>query len=110
MKHLALKSLFAVCLLSSTGLFAQQEVIDTAVFSKIRNAELKDSHIPYIAHYLTDVSGPRLTGSPGLKRAADWAIAEMKKWGLVNAALEPWGQFGKNWELLDFSIIMKTPY
>jgi hypothetical protein len=97
-------------MLSSTSLFAQQEVVDTAVFNKIRNAELKDSHIPYIAHYLTDVSGPRLTGSPGFKRAADWAVAEMKKWGLVNATLEPWGQFGKNWELLDFSIIMKAPY
>lgn len=110
MKHITLKSLFTACMLSSTSLFAQQEVVDTAVFSRIRNAELKDSHIPHIAHYLTDVSGPRLTGSPGFKRAADWAVAEMKKWGLVNATLEPWGQFGKSWEIQDFSIIMKVPY
>jgi carboxypeptidase Q len=110
MKHLTLKLLFAVCMLSSTSLFAQQDVVDTAVFSKIRNAELKDSHIPHIAHYLTDVSGPRLTGSPGFKRAAEWAVETMKKWGLVNATLEPWGQFGKNWEIQDFSVMMKVPY
>jgi hypothetical protein len=110
MNNLTLKSLFTVCMLSSASLFAQQEVIDTAAFSKIRNAELKSSQIPVIAHYLTDVSGPRLTGSPGFKRAGEWAIATMKKWGLANAALEPWGEFGKSWELEDFSIIMKVPY
>lgn len=110
MKYLNLKLLFAVCMLSSTSLFAQQELVDTAVFNKIRNAEMKTSQIPNIAHFITDVSGPRLTNSPGFKRAADWAVATMKKWGLANAALEPWGQFGKNWEIQDFSIMMKVPY
>jgi carboxypeptidase Q len=96
--------------LTSTRLFAQQEIPDTMAFSQIRDAELKNSHIPEIAFYLTDVSGPRLTGSPGFKRAADWALSTMKKWGLTNTVLEPWGEFGKNWELKDFSIIMKAPY
>jgi hypothetical protein len=52
MKHPALKSLFAVCMLSSTQLFAQQETVDTAVFGQIRKAELNSSQIPSIAHWL----------------------------------------------------------
>ena len=40
--------------------------------------------------YLTDVYGPRLTGSPNMQKAGDWTVAKMKEWGLVNTALEPW--------------------
>ena len=41
-------------------------------------------------HVLTDVYGPRLTGSPNHKAAAEWAVAEMKKWGLDTGRLEEW--------------------
>lgn len=108
MKKLSFKLAFAAGLFSCTGLFAQSP--DTAVFSRIRKAEMSSSQIPKIAHYLTDVAGPRLTGSPGYKRAAVWAIETMTKWGLTNAKMEPWGDFGKQWDLQDFSIIMKAPY
>jgi carboxypeptidase Q len=103
-------TLLAFGVFAGTGAFAQQEIVDTSVFSRIKNAELNSSHIPQIAHYLTDVSGPRLTNSAGYKRAALWAIETMKKWGLTNANLEPWGNFGKQWEILDFSISMRVPY
>src|SRR5579862_9754281 len=86
-------------LLSSSGItYAQQETVDTAAFRRIRAAELKDSHIPMIAHYLTDVSGSRLTNSPGFFRAGKWAIESMKKWGLVRAGFEPWGEYGRGWD------------
>jgi hypothetical protein len=39
---------------------------------------------------LTDVYGPRLTGSPKLKAAEEWAIGQMQKWGFENGHLEPW--------------------
>ena len=41
-------------------------------------------------HYLTDVHGPRLTGSPNHKRAAEWAVKQMTEWGFKNGKLEPW--------------------
>jgi carboxypeptidase Q len=91
-------------------LYAQKEKIDTAAFQKIRNAELNSSQIPMIAHYLTDVAGPRLTNSPGFNRAGKWAIETMKSWGLQNASFEPWGVFGKGWEAEEFSISMRSPY
>lgn len=94
----------------SGSLFAQQEMADTAVFRRIRNAEMSNSHIPWIAHYITDVSGSRLTNSPGYFRAGKWAIETMKKWGLTNAALEPWGEYGRGWDVENFNISMKAPY
>jgi carboxypeptidase Q len=39
---------------------------------------------------LADVYGPRLTGSPNHKNAAEWAIKQMTSWGLENGHLEPW--------------------
>ncbi|WP_295795548.1 M20/M25/M40 family metallo-hydrolase [Mucilaginibacter sp.] len=102
--------LLALSMATGATSFAQQEQIDEAAFAKIRNAELTNSHIPEIAHYLTDVSGPRLPGSEGFNRAATWAVATMKKWGLANAAMEPYGEFGKQWELEEFSIALKVPY
>lgn len=99
-----------MALLPCTLLFAQQENVDTAAFRKIRNAEMSNSHIPWIAHNLTDVTGPRLTNSPGYFRGANWAITTMKSWGLVKAALEPWGEYGRGWEAQDFSVSMTAPY
>jgi len=109
MKHIYSKFVFAALMLAGTSLHAQ-EAIDTAVVGKIRRAEMSNSHIPMIAHYITDVSGPRLTNSPGYMRAGKWAVETMKKWGMSNAALEPWGNFGKSWEIQDFSISYRAPY
>src|SRR3954467_350224 len=110
MKHLSFKMLTALSLLTCTIAHAQQETVDTAVFQKIRNAELNSSQIPQIAHYLTDVSGSRLTNSPGFKRAGTWAIEWMKKWGLQNTAFEPWGEYGRGWDVEEFNILMRAPY
>ena len=59
--------------------------------------------------YLTDVIGPRLTGSPNLKRANEWTCQTLTKWGLANAHLEAWGPFGKGWTLKRFSAQVIEP-
>jgi carboxypeptidase Q len=89
---------------------AQQETIDTAVFNKIKKAEFSSSQIPQLAFYLTDICGPRLSNSPGYQRASQWAVNTMKKWGLANASLETWGEFGRQWEIRDFNMHMTDPY
>ena len=72
---------------------AGPEPIDHAVNARIR-AEARDrSQIMRTLHVLTDVHGPRLTGSPNHKAAAEWAVAEMKAWGFDRGQLEPW-EFG----------------
>ncbi|HMW27330.1 MAG TPA: M20/M25/M40 family metallo-hydrolase, partial [Ferruginibacter sp.] len=55
-------------------------------------------------------SGPRLTNSPGFLRAANWAKEELTRMGLVNATLEPWGDFGKGWEQTRCYVAMTAPY
>ena len=108
MKLLPLSSTLLLLMLTCFTLHAQ-EAIDTAVFNRIRKAELGGSHIPRLAHLLTDVSGPRLTRSPGYERASKWAIAEMKKWGLQNAVLEPAAISASSGDA-DFDLMIRVPY
>jgi carboxypeptidase Q len=63
---------------------------DGDVNAKIRQEEADHSQIMRTMHYLTDIYGPRLTGSPNHKAAAEWAIKQMTEWGFENAHLEPW--------------------
>lgn len=81
-----------------------------ATTTKIRKEGLENSNVMNFAFYLTDVAGPRLTNSPGYFRAANWAKNELTKMGLVNAAIEPWGDFGTGWEQTRCYVAMTTPY
>ncbi|HLF44902.1 MAG TPA: hypothetical protein VI548_00650, partial [Chitinophagaceae bacterium] len=87
-----------VFLFTVTTLIAQEEKPDKDMVQKIRKEGLENSRVMETAMYLTDISGPRLTASPGYMRAANWAKNKLNEWGLVNANLEPWGEFGKGWE------------
>jgi Zn-dependent M28 family amino/carboxypeptidase len=60
------------------------------MLSRIRKEAMEQSQIMKTMHMFTDVYGPRLTGSPNHKAAADWAVKQMAAWGLENAHLEPW--------------------
>ena len=62
----------------------------SAVYAQIRAEETNHSKIMWIIHEVADVYGPRLTGTPNLKAADDWAVKTMTSWGLANAHLEPW--------------------
>ena len=59
--------------------------------------------------WLTDVYGPRLTNSPGFRKAGDWAVKEMTSWGLVNVKLQPFGPFGRGWANDKFYMMATTP-
>ncbi len=63
-----------------------------------------------IAFHLTDASGPRLTASPGFMRAANWAKNQLAQWGLINTMLDPWGDFGKGWELQKSYVAITYPW
>lgn len=73
---------------------ATQERIDTDMNAKIRKEGMDNSQIMRTMHYLTDVYGPRLTGSPNHENAAKWAVQQMGQWGFKNGKLEPW-DFGR---------------
>jgi carboxypeptidase Q len=79
----------SVALACGVSLSAQSSA-DPDINKKIRQEETTHSQIMHTMHFLTDVYGPRLTGSPNHKAAADWAIKEMTSWGFENGHLEPW--------------------
>ena len=89
---------------------AQTENIDQPMMQKIRQEGLQNSKVMDIAFHLTDASGPRLTASPGFMRAATWAKNQLAEWGLVNTMLDPWGDFGKGWELQKCYVAMTSPW
>jgi hypothetical protein len=82
----------ACCLIATLlclPMLAQSQT-DKDLLDSIRREEADNSQIMKTMHMLTDVYGPRLTGSPNHKAAAEWAIKQMTAWGLSNAHLEPW--------------------
>ena len=76
---------------------------------RIRDEGLNRSEVMATLSHLTDIVGPRLTGSPELRRASEWARDRFTTWGLQNAALEPWGPFGRGWSLRRFSAQIVAP-
>ena len=108
-----LKTFFAsaiVLLLTAVTMNAQQEKIDLTIISKIKDEAFNRSKIMDILFNLTDVCGPRLTGSVNLKNAQEWARKQLEEYGSVNAKLEEWGTFGKGWEIQKSYVAMTTPY
>ncbi len=81
----------------------------TDPIERIKEEGLKRSQVMATLSYLTDVIGPRLTGSPNLKRANEWTRDKLTAWGLLNARLEPWGPFGRGWTLKKFSAQIVEP-
>lgn len=79
-------SLFALPLAAQTS--GREETGD--IRDRIRKEGMEHSQIMKTMHMLTDVYGPRLTGSPNHKHAAEWSVKQMSDWGLQNAHLEPW--------------------
>src|SRR5262245_62664267 len=69
--------------------FAAEEHINTDLNARIRDEGMQRSQLMRTLHFLTDVYGPRLTGSPSLKAAGEWSVKTMESWGMKNAHLEP---------------------
>jgi hypothetical protein len=84
--------------ITTVALAAQsQEPLDLDAVYRIKEEGLQRSQVMDTMSYLTDVHGPRLTGSPNIKAAADWTVRRLKDWGIPNGRLEPWGPFGRGW-------------
>jgi len=105
--------LIAAGLACGITLTAVAQVADSdlaAMNAKLRAEETNNSKIMWILHEITDVHGPRLTGSPGLREAQDWAVATMKSWGLQNVKLEPWNFNHPGWQNHELEANVLTPF
>jgi hypothetical protein len=84
------------------------EKLDLDAIYRLKEEGLQRSKVMELESYLTDVYGPRLTGSPNIKEAAEWAQKTMKEWGLANVRLEPF-PFGRGWQNQRFVAQALTP-
>ncbi|MBI1809381.1 MAG: M20/M25/M40 family metallo-hydrolase [Gemmatimonadetes bacterium] len=104
----------ATTIAAALGAFAAglgaQEKVDDATIERLKSEEMARSQVMDIMSWLTDVHGPRLTGSPITKAAGDWAAATMKGWGLQNVHFETWGPFGRGWTNEKFAFRALTPH
>jgi carboxypeptidase Q len=99
----------ATLLLSSVVLLSAAEPVDEAVIARIKVEGFQHSAVMDTLSWLSDVYGPRLTGSPNLRRAAEWARDEMTRRGMVHAALEPYDTKVRGWSIDRFDIAMTAP-
>jgi carboxypeptidase Q len=98
----------ALFLLTAAAMLAE-ETVDLAAINRIKTEAFDHSKVMDHAFYMTDVYGPRLTGSPGLKAAAEWAVRQFNAWGLESARMEAWGPFGRGWSQVRFSAHLTEP-
>jgi carboxypeptidase Q len=87
---------------------AQGDRLDYATIGRIRDEGLSRSQVMDHVSWLSDVYGPRLTGSPAIQAASDWAMKRFGEWGLANIHQERWA-FGKGWSLVRFSAHLVEP-
>jgi len=91
------------------GTVAGQEPVDLEVVTKIREEGFQRSRVMDLVSYMTDVLGPRLTGSPNMRRAQRWAKATLDSMGLANSVIEPFGEAGVGWANSYTSLHLTAP-
>jgi carboxypeptidase Q len=101
------RAILMVCL--SLIAYAPAKAQDPDINARIRKEETDSSQIMRTMHFLTDVYGPRLTGSPNLKAAGEWAIKQMTAWGFENGHLEGWDFGHPGWTNERFSGFITSP-
>jgi hypothetical protein len=84
------------------------ERLDLATIGQIRDEGLNRSQVMDHISWLADVYGPRVTGSPGILQASDWALKKFGEWGLANPHRESFA-FGRGWSLVRFHATMTEP-
>src|SRR5688572_12942303 len=94
-------------ILSNVVLYGQEN-IDLSVIDRIKEEALNNSKVMENAFYLSDVYGPRLTGSPGFIAAAEWAERRLNDYGLINIQREPF-EWGRGWAAEGFRAELILP-
>ena len=82
---------------------------DLTMQTRIRQEGFRNSKVMELASGLMDYVGPRLTGSPNMKRANEWTRDKLTEMGLANAHLEQWGPFGRGWSYQSCSVRLVSP-
>jgi carboxypeptidase Q len=99
----------ALLLISSVA--AQEptgDKVDLDALAQIKQEAYQHSQVMENLFYISEVYGPRVNNSPNHRAAAEWAMKQMKAWGLQNVHLESF-PFGYGWQIKKFYGAMETP-
>ena len=102
-------SLLLILVAATSFSLLAQDAPNPTLNTAIRKHGMEKSQVMDIASWVCDVYGPRLTGSPMLDKATDWAQKTLKDWGMSNVHLEAWGPFGRGWEFSHFEMHATAP-
>ena len=101
--------LAAVLLLAPASTVSRAQTLDLNSLYRIKQEAFQNSQVMDHLFYLTDVYGPRLTGSPGYRQAAAWAVKRYHDFGIDNTALDPWEGVERGWSCTRFEAHLEKP-
>lgn len=110
MRHPKLARTVAVLVACTTTVVLSQETVDLGVIDRIKDEAFARSEVMDHLRNLTDVHGPRLTGSPQFEEAAKWAAERLTAYGLSDVHIERWGPFGRSWSVEQYSAELLAPH
>jgi hypothetical protein len=108
MKRTLVLALLAVTALPIALPLRAEEPVDLAMMTRIRDEGLHHSQVMETLFHLTDLIGPRLTGSPQAKQANEWTRDQFTRWGLASAHLEGY-PFGRGWSFSSCQVRLTSP-
>ena len=105
----AMAAVLIACLTALASAQAGHERVDLDAIYRIKDEGLQRSQVMDTLSYLTDIHGPRLTNSPNIRKAAEWAMKRLTEWGIANVRQETWGPFGRGWSNEKFTANVISP-
>ncbi len=103
-----MNKLVLVTMMTTAALVAPPAMAQRDDVNRVIDEGLNHSQVMQTAQEMTDGIGPRLTNSPGMRRAEDWALNKFQGWGLVNVRRDGF-EFGRGWEIISINARMLTP-
>jgi len=104
-------AVMAAALLFLSSATAQEQAgdkVDLDVLTQIKSEAFQHSQVMENLFYLSEVYGPRVNNSRNHRAAAEWAMKQMKEWGMQNVHLEKW-PFGYGWQIKKYYGAMEAP-
>jgi carboxypeptidase Q len=103
-----MKAVLCFLAVATASPLAAQSTVDTSGAGVLIQQALNRSEVMPNLQHLSDVIGPRLSGSPAMRRANEWTAERFRAYGL-SATLEPYA-FGVPWERGSASLRLTAPF
>jgi carboxypeptidase Q len=107
MKTQLFRIICALLICSPVTSFAEE--VDLEVIHRIKQEAFYHSKVMDYMNLIADENGPRMSGSPGYRRAAEGVVEAFREAGIAEAGLESWGTFGRGWDWTRIAVQMKKP-